>query len=190
MSLSSSKLIILDRDGVINEDRDDYVKSADEWVPLPGSLEAIALLNQSGYQLAIATNQSGLTRGYFTIHDLHAMHAKMDRLLKPLGGHIDSIFFCPHTDSHGCDCRKPLPGLMKEIALRYKKADSATPLLGVPIVGDSLRDLQAGIALGATPHLVLTGKGEKTLAKGARPEGTKIHIDLMAFAQAVLEDKV
>jgi D-glycero-D-manno-heptose 1,7-bisphosphate phosphatase len=118
------------------------------------------------------------------------MHAKMDKLLKPLGGHIDSIFFCPHTDSHGCDCRKPLPGLMKEIALRYKKADSATPLLGVSIVGDSLRDLQAGIALGATPHLVLTGKGEKTLAKGTLPEGTKIHADLMAFAQAMLEDKV
>jgi D-glycero-D-manno-heptose 1,7-bisphosphate phosphatase len=190
MSLSSSKLIILDRDGVINEDRDDYVKSADEWVPLPGSLEAIALLNQAGYQLAIATNQSGLARGFFTINDLHAMHAKMDKLLKPLGGHIDSIFFCPHADSHGCDCRKPLPGLMKEIALRYKKAERVTPLLGVPIVGDSLRDLQAGIALGATPHLVLTGKGEKTLAKGALPEGTKIHADLMAFALAMLEDKV
>jgi D-glycero-D-manno-heptose 1,7-bisphosphate phosphatase len=189
MSLSSSKLIILDRDGVINEDRDDYVKSADEWVPLPGSLEAIALLNQAGYQITIATNQSGLARGFFTIIDLHAMHDKMDKLLKPLGGHIDDIFFCPHIDSHGCDCRKPLPGLMKEIALRYKRTDSATPLLGVPIVGDSLRDLQAGITLGAIPHLVLTGKGQRTLEKGNLPEGTQIHADLMAFANAILENK-
>ncbi|WP_128112746.1 D-glycero-beta-D-manno-heptose 1,7-bisphosphate 7-phosphatase [Polynucleobacter necessarius] len=190
MSHSSSKLIILDRDGVINEDRDDYVKSVDEWVPLPGSLEAIALLTQAGYQIAIATNQSGLSRGYFTINDLHAMYSKMELLLKPLGGHIDSIFFCPHVDSHQCDCRKPAPGLMKEIALRYKKNDSAHPLLGVPIVGDSLRDLQAGIALGATPHLVLTGKGQKTLTKGGLPEDTQIHADLMAFAQAILENKV
>ncbi|MEI6181690.1 MAG: D-glycero-beta-D-manno-heptose 1,7-bisphosphate 7-phosphatase [Polynucleobacter sp.] len=190
MSISSYKLIILDRDGVINEDRDDYVKSAEEWVPLPRSLEAIALLNQAGYQIAIATNQSGLSRGYFAINDLHAMHSKMDKLLQPLGGRIDSIFFCPHLDSHGCDCRKPAPGLIKEIALRYKKSDSAQPLLGVPIVGDSLRDLQAGIALGASPHLVLTGKGQKTLDQGNLPEGTLIHADLMAFATAILESKV
>jgi D-glycero-D-manno-heptose 1,7-bisphosphate phosphatase len=189
MSPSSTKLVILDRDGVINEDRDDFVKSAEEWIPLPGSLEAIALLNQAGYQIAIATNQSGLTRGYFTITDLHAMHSKMEKLLKPLGGNIDSIFFCPHTDAYACDCRKPAPGLMKEIALRYKKNNSPMPLLGVPIVGDSLRDLQAGIALGASPHLVLTGKGEQTLAKGNLPEGTQIHTNLMAFATTLLEKK-
>ena len=189
MSLSSSKLIILDRDGVINEDRDDYVKSADEWIPLPGSLEAIALLNQAGYQIAIATNQSGLARGYFSINDLHAMHTKMDKLLQPLGGRIDSIFFCPHVDAHACDCRKPAPGLMKEIALRYKKNDNTLPLSGVPIVGDSLRDLQAGITLGASPHLVLTGKGEKTLAKGDLPEGTQIHENLLAFANTLLDNQ-
>jgi D-glycero-D-manno-heptose 1,7-bisphosphate phosphatase len=113
----------------------------------------------------------------------------MELLLKPLGGHIDSIFFCPHVDSHQCDCRKPAPGLMKEIALRYKKNESQSPLLGVPIVGDSLRDLQAGITLGATPHLVLTGKGQKTLAKGDLPEGTQIHADLMAFALSLLGNK-
>ncbi|WP_114663155.1 D-glycero-beta-D-manno-heptose 1,7-bisphosphate 7-phosphatase [Polynucleobacter necessarius] len=190
MSASSSKLIIFDRDGVINEDRDDYVKSVDEWIPLPGSLEAIALLNQAGYQIAIATNQSGLARGYFTINDLHAMHSKMERLLQPLGGKIDSIFFCPHTDAHACDCRKPAPGLMKEIALRYKKLSSTQPLLDVPIVGDSLRDLEAGIALGAAPHLVLTGKGQKTLAKGNLPEGTQIHADLMAFAIWLLNNQI
>jgi D-glycero-D-manno-heptose 1,7-bisphosphate phosphatase len=189
MSSSALKLVILDRDGVINADRDDYVKSVDEWIPLPGSLEAIALLNQAGYQVVIATNQSGLARGYFSMHDLNAMHQKMDKLLKQLGGHVDSIFFCPHTDAHGCDCRKPLPGLMKEIALRYKKIDSVTPLLGTPIVGDSLRDLQAGISLGASPHLVLTGKGEKTLAEGALPEGTQIHADLMAFTHDFLQDQ-
>ena len=189
MNSSSTKLIILDRDGVINEDRDDYVKSSAEWIPLPGSLEAIALLNQAGYQLTIATNQSGLARGYFNINDLHAMHTKMDQLLKPLGGRIDSIFFCPHTDANACDCRKPRPGLMKEIALRYKKNNSTTPLLGIPVVGDSLRDLQAGITLGASPHLVLTGKGKKTLAEGNLPEGTQIHDDLMAFTHALLRDK-
>jgi D-glycero-D-manno-heptose 1,7-bisphosphate phosphatase len=118
------------------------------------------------------------------------MHSKMDVLLKPLGGRIDSIFFCPHQDSHQCDCRKPAPGMMKEIALRYKRVDSTKPLTGVPIVGDSLRDLQAGVALGASPHLVLTGKGEKTLANGKLPEGTQIHADLLAFANALLENKV
>jgi D-glycero-D-manno-heptose 1,7-bisphosphate phosphatase len=118
------------------------------------------------------------------------MHTKMESLLKPLGGQIDSIFFCPHTDSHQCDCRKPAPGLMKQIALHYERNEGIHPLAGVPIVGDSLRDLQAGIALGASPHLVLTGKGQKTLAKGNLPEGTQIHADLMAFAQTLLEDKV
>ena len=188
MSTGASKLIILDRDGVINEDRDDYVKSIEEWVPLPGSLEAIALLNQAGYQIAIATNQSGLARGFFSISDLHGMHSKMDNLLKPLGGHIDSIFFCPHTDAHACDCRKPAPGMMKEIALRYHKNQHQKPLEGVPVVGDSLRDLQAGVALGASPHLVLTGKGQKTLASGDLPEGTEIHQDLLAFANRFLKD--
>ena len=189
MSTGSSKLIILDRDGVINEDRDDYVKSVDEWVPLPGSLEAIALLNQAGYVITIATNQSGLARGYYSMADLHAMHSKMEKLLQALGGKIDSIFFCPHTDAQGCECRKPAPGLMKEIALRYKRTNTAAPLSGIPIVGDSLRDLQAGIALGASPHLVLTGKGQKTLATGNLPEGTQIHADLMAFANAYLKNQ-
>ena len=189
MSSSNVKLVILDRDGVINEDRDDYVKSVDEWIPLPGSLEAITLLNQAGYQVVIATNQSGLARGYFNMNDLHAMHHKMDQLLKQLGGHIDSIFFCPHSDTQACECRKPKSGLMKEIALRYKKNDSLKPLLGIPMVGDSLRDLQAGIALGASPHLVLTGKGQRTLANGILPEGTHIHTDLMAFTHDFLQDQ-
>jgi len=186
MSSSASKLAILDRDGVINIDSDHYVKSADEWIPLPGSLEAIAELNQAGYQVTVATNQSGLARGLFTINDLHAMHQKMMDLLTPMGGRVDSIFFCPHVDEDQCDCRKPLPGLMRDIASRYRKTDSALPLTGVPIVGDSLRDLEAATILGASPHLVLTGKGQKTVDKGILPAGTVVHADLMAFTKSLL----
>ncbi|MDP3621552.1 MAG: D-glycero-beta-D-manno-heptose 1,7-bisphosphate 7-phosphatase [Polynucleobacter sp.] len=187
MSSSASKLIILDRDGVINEDSDAYVKSAAEWIPIPGSLEAIALLSQAGYQIAVATNQSGLARGLFTINDLHAMHQKMADLLSPLGGRVDSIFFCPHVDADRCDCRKPLPGLMRDIASRYRKNDSTMPLLGVPIVGDSLRDLEAATVLGATPHLVLTGKGQQTLDQGGLPTGTVVHTNLLAFTKCLLD---
>jgi D-glycero-D-manno-heptose 1,7-bisphosphate phosphatase len=186
MSSSASKLVILDRDGVINIDSDQYVKSADEWIPLPGSLEAIAELNQAGYQVTVATNQSGLARGLFTINDLHAMHQKMMDLLAPMGGRVDSIFFCPHVDEDQCNCRKPLPGLMRDIASRYRKADSAMPLTGVPIVGDSLRDLEAATVLGASPHLVLTGKGQKTVDAGILPAGTVVHADLMAFTKSLL----
>jgi D-glycero-D-manno-heptose 1,7-bisphosphate phosphatase len=135
MSSSASKLVILDRDGVINIDSDQYVKSAEEWVPIPGSLEAIAELNQAGYQVTVATNQSGLARGLFAINDLHAMHQKMMDILAPMGGRVDSIFFCPHVDEDQCNCRKPLPGLMRDIASRYRKTNSAMPLTGVPIVG-------------------------------------------------------
>ena len=186
MSSSASKLVILDRDGVINIDSDQYVKSADEWIPLPGSLEAIAELNQAGYQVTVATNQSGLARGLFTINDLHAMHQKMMDLLAPMGGRVDSIFFCPHVDEDQCNCRKPLPGLMRDIAARYRKTDSALPLTGVPIVGDSLRDLEAATILGASPHLVLTGKGQKTVEKDILPAGTLVHADLMAFTKSLL----
>ena len=186
MSSNASKLVILDRDGVINIDSDQYVKSADEWIPLPGSLEAIAELNQAGFQVTVATNQSGLARGLFTINDLHAMHQKMMDLLAPMGGRVDSIFFCPHVDEDQCNCRKPLPGLMRDIASRYRKADSAMPLTGVPIVGDSLRDLEAATVLGANPHLVLTGKGQKTVDAGVLPASTVVHADLMAFTKSLL----
>lgn len=184
MTMSPDKLIILDRDGVINEDRDDYVKSAAEWIPIPNSLEAIALLSQAGYTLTVATNQSGINRGYYSLAELHSMHHKMLDLLKPLGGKIDSIFFCPHTDADQCDCRKPKPGLMEQIAKRYLKnpINPALPLMNIPIVGDSLRDLLAGTALGASPHLVLTGKGRKVNPVDL-PKGTQIHADLMAYAQ-------
>jgi len=174
---SSRKLVILDRDGVINVDSDAYIKSADEWIPIPGSLEAIARLNQAGYRIAVATNQSGIGRGLFDMAALNAMHTKMHRLAAAVGGRIDAVFFCPHTAQDHCDCRKPKPGMLKMIVERFEVDPEETA-----VVGDSLRDLQAGAELGFPTHLVRTGKGEKTLENGGLPEGTQIHQDLRAFA--------
>ena len=149
------KLIILDRDGVINHDSDDYVKNASEWIPLPGSIEAIAKLSKAGYTVAIATNQSGLSRGLFGLDELEDMHKKMCVLVEDAGGHIDGIFYCPHLPEDKCQCRKPAPGLLEAIADEFQ-----TSLQEVPVVGDSIRDLQAGLALGCQAVLVRTGKGE------------------------------
>jgi D-glycero-D-manno-heptose 1,7-bisphosphate phosphatase len=180
------KLIILDRDGTINEDRDDFIKSADEWVPLPGALEAIARLNQAGWHIAIASNQSGLGRGLFDVAALNAMHSKMHKLLAAQGGKIDGVFYCPHTPDDACLCRKPLPGLFEQIIERYG-IDNTADRLGVHTVGDSLRDLQAGAAAGCNAHLVLTGKGAKYHAKPSDlPAGTRVHTDLAAFAEYLL----
>lgn len=177
------KLIVLDRDGVLNQDSDDYVKSVDEWVPIPGSLEAVAKLTRAGWTVAVATNQSGLARGYFSAADLADMHAKLDALLAPLGGRIDLIVHCPHGPDDVCDCRKPKPGLFRQIAAHYGLQD----LVGVPTVGDSLRDLQAGLALGATPILVRTGKGERTIAKGGLPADTRVFADLAEAVDFLLQ---
>ncbi|KTT04652.1 D,D-heptose 1,7-bisphosphate phosphatase [Pseudomonas oryzihabitans] len=177
------KLIVLDRDGVINVDSDDYVRSAEQWQPLPGSLAAIARLNRAGWQVAVATNQSGLARGYFTTDDLAAMHEKLQRLLAEEGGRVDLILHCPHGPEVACDCRKPLPGLFRAIADHYGRNE----LNDVPVVGDSLRDLEAGVALGCTPYLVRTGKGERTLAKPL-PSGTRVFADLAAVADHLLEE--
>ena len=181
------KLVILDRDGVINEDSVNFIKTPNEWIPIQDSLESIALLNQSGFKVAIATNQSGISRGLFDVSTLNLIHEKMFKLLSQQGGHIDAIFFCPHRAEENCECRKPKPGLMHEIAKRYLKnrATQDLPLNNIPIVGDSLRDLLAGTALGATPHLVLTGKGS-TMIHADLPEGTQIHPDLMAFAKHIV----
>ena len=161
---ANKKLVILDRDGVINVDSDAFIKSPDEWVAIPGSLEAIARLNQAGYRVAIASNQSGIGRGLFDMAALNAMHQKMNRAAAAVGGRIDAVFFCPHTARRQCECRKPKPGMLKKIVERFEIDPEDTPM-----VGDSLRDLQAGAALGFAPHLVLTGKGEKTLAAGDLP---------------------
>jgi len=174
---TAKKLVVLDRDGVINVDSEAFIKSPNEWVALPGSLEAIARLNQAGYRVAIATNQSGIGRGLFDMDALNAMHLKMHRAAAAVGGRIDAVFFCPHTADDHCECRKPKPGMLKMIAERFEIDPEDTPC-----VGDSLRDLQAGAALGFVPHLVLTGKGKKTLAAGGLPPGTKVHDDLRAFA--------
>ena len=154
------KLIVLDRDGVINEDSDEYIKSADEWIPIPGSMDAIARLNRGGFRVVIATNQSGISRGLFDLETLSAMHKKMHDLAGVVGGHIEGIFFCPHGPDDKCYCRKPKSGLFQEIHAR-----TGFNLEGVPCVGDSLRDLQAGASQGCTPFLVKTGKGKKTLEK-------------------------
>lgn len=177
----SGKLIILDRDGVINHDSDAFIKSPAEWIPIPGSLEAIARLNQAGYRVVVATNQSGIARGLFNIVTLNAIHQKLHDLAQRAGADIEAIFFCPHAADDNCDCRKPKPGMLQEIGRRYDIS-----LKGVPTVGDSLRDLQAGYVCGCIPHLVRTGKGETTLAKGGLPPGTLVHADLAAMVEHLL----
>jgi len=172
------KLVILDRDGTINEDRDDYVKSADEWAPVPGALEAIARLNHAGWHTVVATNQSGLARGLFDMAALNAIHARMNRELAEVGGRIDAIFFCPHAEVDECGCRKPKPGMLREISERMN-----VELADVPVVGDSLRDLQAAAAVGAKPILVLTGKGRATHNAGGLPSGTEVFADLAGVAE-------
>ena len=174
------KLVILDRDGVINLDRDDYIKSPEEWKPIAGSLEAIARFTQAGFRVVVATNQSGVGRGLFDMTTLNAVHDKMHKAVNQLGGRIDAVFFCPHAQDAGCACRKPQPGMLLAIAERFNVV-----LAGVPAIGDSLRDLQAASAAGARPILVLTGKGEQTLMSGGLPEGTEIHQDLAAAALAL-----
>jgi D-glycero-D-manno-heptose 1,7-bisphosphate phosphatase len=175
------KLVILDRDGVINFDSDQYIKSADEWRPIPGSLEAIARLNHSGYRVVVATNQSGIGRGLFEMDTLNAIHDKMHKTLALVGGRIDAVFFCPHTSADHCDCRKPKPGLMREIGTRFN-----VDLAGIPVIGDSLRDLQAAVAVGAKPILVRTGKGVKTAADPDLPPGTPVFADLAAAVKDIL----
>ena len=169
------KLIILDRDGVINHDSDQFIKSPEEWRPIAGSPEAIARLNQWGYRVVVATNQSGVGRGLFEMDTLNAIHDKMLRTVAQAGGKIDAIFFCPHTGAENCDCRKPRPGMFEEIAARYN-----VDLAAVPAVGDSLRDLQAAEKVGAQPILVLTGKGGKTHADPELPVQALIFEDLAA----------
>ena len=171
------KLVILDRDGVINFDSAQFIKNPAEWKPIPGSLEAIARLNQSGYKVVVATNQSGVGRGLFDMDTLNQIHEKMHKALYTLGGRIDAIFYCPHAADSDCDCRKPKPGMFRRIS-QVLNID----LAGVPAIGDSLRDLQAGDAVGCLPILVHTGKGQKTRTEGNLPDGTLEFADL---AQAV-----
>lgn len=180
------KLIILDRDGVINHDRDDFVKSPEEWQPITGSLDAIALLSQAGYTLAVASNQSGIARKYFTVQTLNEMHSKMHKLVQQAGGEISGIWYCPHSAEHKCNCRKPKSGMIIDILQRFNAEAEETWL-----VGDSLRDLQAIAHVGGKSALVKTGKGLKTLEneENKLPEHTLVFDDLMAFAQFVIQDE-
>ena len=174
------KLVILDRDGVINHDSASFIGSADEWQPIPGSLDAIAKLNQAGYHVVVATNQSAVGRGLLEMATLNAIHDTMHRAVAQAGGRIDAVFYCPHGYEDNCGCRKPKTGLLEEISRRFN-----TELKGVPFVGDALRDLQCATTAGAQPVLVLTGKGEKTRRESELPAGTKVYADLAAAARAL-----
>ena len=176
------KLVILDRDGVINHDSDDYIKSVDEWHPISGSLEAIARLNLSGYRVIVISNQSGLARGKFNIETLNTIHDKMHRLLAGYGGVIEAIFFCPHDPDDGCGCRKPRPGLYLDLAKRLR-----IKLNNVFAVGDKLSDIQAATAGGAKPVLVRTGYGRFAEHSGALPDGVPVFDDLAAFVDRLLQ---
>ena len=178
------KLVILDRDGTINQDSDEFVKSPEEWIPLPGALEAIARLNHAGWQVVIASNQSGLGRGLFDVASLNAMHSRMYKMLAAAGGRIEAVFYCPHSPEEECNCRKPKPGLFIQIGERF-----GIDIAGVPVAGDSIRDLQAGAAAGGEPHLILTGKGavwRDVPLTDDFPAGTRVHEDLGAFARFLL----
>ena len=176
------KLVILDRDGVINQDSANYIKSPNEWIPIPNSLEAISLLNQNGYSVVIATNQSGVGRGLYGIEELNNIHSKMLKMLAELGGSIDAIFYCTNTDEDHCSCRKPKPGMLMEIKNRFSV--SFESICGV---GDSLRDLQAYEQVGMQPILVKTGNGEKTFLENKYPKTSLVFEDLFEAATKIVE---
>lgn len=179
------KLIILDRDGVINEDSDDYIRSVNEWIPIPGSIKAIARLKNHGYTVAVATNQSGLARGYFDLSTLAAMHEKFRLLLEESGQHIDAIVYCPHGPDDQCMCRKPAPGMLHAIARRF----SVDPV-DIITVGDSLHDYQAARAAGMSFALVKTGKGRRTLSSGKLPRQVPVFTDLSEFVDDLIAGEI
>lgn len=177
------KLVILDRDGVINEDYDNFIKNPDEWIPIPGSLAAIALLKKHGFTIGVATNQSGIARGLYDIETLDAIHAKMHLAVEAVGGHIDAIYYCPHVSEDNCDCRKPKSKMAEDIGRQF-----SVNLKNVPGVGDTLRDLQSFANAGCQPMLVLTGKGKKTLTEGNLPESTLVFNDLAEAVQHMIAE--
>lgn len=178
----SSRLVILDRDGVINHDSPDFIKSPAEWLPIDGSIEAIARLSNAGYEVAVATNQSGIGRGLLDKPTLNAIHERMAEQVKSAGGRLGKIAFCPHHPDDECDCRKPAPGLLKSLARQY-----GVPLDNVPVIGDSTRDAEAAMAVNARPILVATGNGSAAIEHFAK-RGVEIehHADLFAAVDALL----
>ncbi|MBY4594474.1 D-glycero-beta-D-manno-heptose 1,7-bisphosphate 7-phosphatase [Ottowia caeni] len=180
------KIVIVDRDGTINVEREGYIQTPEEWEPLPGSLDAIARLNHAGFHVVIAANMPGLGRGLFDVSALNAIHARMNKQLSAVGGRVEAVFFCPHAPDEGCNCRKPLPGLFLQIGERYK-----VDLKNVHAVGDSIRDVQAAAAAGCVPHLVLTGMGAPASTNPLPPEfprGTRVHTDLAEFATTFIAE--
>jgi D-glycero-D-manno-heptose 1,7-bisphosphate phosphatase len=180
------KLLILGRDGILNRYREDHVKEPGEWEPLPGALEAVARLNHAGWHAVVATNQAGIGRGLLDMASLNAIHHFMIRRLVDVGGRLDAVFFCPHAPEEQCDCRKPLPGMMLQIADRY-----GVNLADVPLVSDNLRDLKAAAAAGCPAHLVKTGRAarldeEQMAALLQQVPGARVHADLAAFADWLL----
>lgn len=177
------KLVILDRDGVINEESNDYIKTDSEWVPIEGSIEAIARLCQADYRVIVVTNQSGIARGLLTIEDLQAIHERMNQAVANGGGRIDAIFICPHKPDDDCDCRKPRPGMLHSVMERLD-----IELAGVPLVGDSLRDVQSAMVVGAAPVLVRTGHGARTLEQNKHLENVQVFDDLASFVDDLLDE--
>ncbi|MBI5269715.1 MAG: D-glycero-beta-D-manno-heptose 1,7-bisphosphate 7-phosphatase [Burkholderiales bacterium] len=185
--MQAPKLVIIGRDGILNRFREDHVKEPSEWEPLPGALEAVARLNHAGWHVVLATNQSGIGRGMIDMASVNAIHLHMMKMLAAKGGRLDAVFFCPHTPEDRCECRKPLPGMMRDVARRY-----GLDLPDVPMVADTLRDLQAAHAAGCPPHLVRTGRA--ALASDAElaqwvdeVPGMRVHDDLAAFAAHLLQ---
>ncbi len=180
------KLIILGRDGILNKYREDHVKAPSEWVPIPGALEAVARLNHAGWHAVVATNQAGIGRGLIDMASVNAIHTHMNQALLAQGGRLDAVFFCPHTPDEGCDCRKPLPGMMRDIGHRY-----GADLSHVPMVADTLRDLEAAVAGGCEPHLVRSGRAAALTPEQLQqivdkvPSAT-VHADLGSFAEFLL----
>ena len=178
-------LIILDRDGVINHDSDDFIKTPAEWEPIEGSLEAIAKLTYAGYRIVVITNQSGIARGLLDVNTLSQIHSKMRRMVAQVGGKLEAVFYCPHGPDDDCDCRKPADGAYKELAHRLR-----IDLKEVPAIGDSLRDIQAAQSVGANPILVKTGKGQQTLSDPDLPADVPVYEDLAAVVDALLEKRL
>ncbi len=183
--IQTMKLVILDRDGTINEENAEYVETPEAWRPLPGAPEAIAKLNHGGWRVVIASNQAGLGRGLFEVAMLNAIQSKMHKVLAAAGARVDAVFYCPHAPDEGCHCRKPEPGLLEQIGERF-----GIELKGTPCVGDSVEDLVAAAAVGGEPHLVLTGQGAAYRGRvlpESFPTDTRIHEDLAAFALFLTE---
>lgn len=184
MHKSSVKLVVVDRDGTLNEFQEGYIQQPSQWRAIPGALEAVALLNGAGWHVVVATNQPGLGRGVIDMDTLNAIHQVMHQQLAALGARVDAVFFCPHLDEDGCDCRKPLPGLIDDIALRY-----GIDVADIHCVGDALRDVQASVAAGAISHLVCTGESAHLQGQPLPddfPATTHVHASLMDFARAVI----